>query len=80
MKIKYNKKIDNKNIIDFKINLFPRGNYKCVICENETTIDESFSNNGHKLICSACAYELFPLKKGEHTYLDFDKMDNWLER
>lgn len=33
--------------------------HKCVLCEEMTSIDDSVSNRGHKLICIRCAYKYF---------------------
>lgn len=39
--------------------------YRCVLCKNPVCIDDSFSKQGHKLICYTCLYAKF---KGIHIH------------
>lgn len=55
--INYNKEIDRENIEIFKrweIQNPEEKRHKCVICRKLTSVSDSFSNNGHKLICRQC--------------------------
>lgn len=45
--------------------------YTCVVCNENTSIDESFSNQGRNLICTRCANSKF-----KSAYDLFD----WLNR
>lgn len=72
--MKYNKEIDKQNILTFeKTNIrYPHSYvYHCVLCENETSIDYSYSNKGHKMICIKCKKKIF---KDDYT-----KMYKWIE-
>lgn len=60
--INYNKEIDKENIKIFElwgIRQAQEKRHKCVICKKRTCIDYSYSNNGHKLICTNCFYAMF---------------------
>lgn len=50
--------------------------YTCVLCNKKTSIVDSFSNNGNKLICSKCAYDNF--KTSPEVYsLNLGKLKEW---
>lgn len=68
----YNKEIDKENIEIFKRYAIrsPQGKrHKCVICEKPTSIDASYSIEGHKLICNKCFIEKFDY--------DSEKLREW---
>ena len=77
--IKYDKNINEKNIKDFKRNIFPNGTYKCVICGKDITLNDSFSNSGDKMACQCCIYEFFGDKINNHEYINFEKLHKWYE-
>ena len=70
-KIIYNLNYDLENM-----KMFPKENdmatdenkYKCVICGQECSLFNSFSNEGHKLICENCYKEVFNSKYKSFHY------------
>lgn len=62
MKLEINQEADRQNVEIFKqYGTSKSGEYRhiCVLCGNETNIDNSISNMGSKLICVRCVYEAF---------------------
>ena len=62
--VKYDKKINKRNIRTFKtydVSIVDVELYKCCICRRPTSIGHSISNHGDRLICMHCAlkYGLF---------------------
>lgn len=49
---------------------YDKGVYNCVMCGNEVTLDESYSDGGHKLICINCRYEYFKTTSKLIDWLD----------
>ena len=65
-------KLNNKNIEIFEkkdIHLGSENRHTCVLCKSKTSIDNSISNRGNKLICVPCVYKYF---EG-----DYDAVFHW---
>lgn len=57
-----NEKINNDNIEIFKKQgtfNSAENRHTCVLCNNKTSIDDSISSQGNKLICIPCTYKYF---------------------
>lgn len=68
------KEIDYYNQMIFEINGTDNGDelrHICVICNELTSIDNSISNRGHKLICTKHVYQNF--------CGDYSKAFKWIE-
>lgn len=60
--LKINEKVDKENIeIYKKMGCSKPYEYRhtCVLCGVKTNINNSFSNQGRKLICRSCFYKVF---------------------
>lgn len=82
-KIQIHKSIDKANIKQYEINGLSRSDeyiYFCSVCKKLTSLDKSFSNKGHKLICEPCAIRFFPKENYSDQifkYIDFSKLLEW---
>ena len=56
---RYNKAINNINKKRFLLNILQLNKFRCVLCKRKVDLDNSFSNFGHKLVCSWCLYTRF---------------------
>jgi len=73
--LKINEKVDKENIeIYKKMGCSKPYEYRhtCVLCGDKTNINNSWSNQGRKLICRNCFYKVF----GRYGY---DKLIKWQE-
>lgn len=72
-KIRYNKNIDYINKGKFNKCYMTRDikEFKCCICRKDVSYKESFSNQGHKLICMHCFKKYF-----DNNFKDFDEWRN----
>lgn len=78
-KIKYNKRINAKNIATFTKYGCDREEdyiYKCVICESPICISYSFSNKGNRLICERCFYTHFGNAKEAFLWIEERTLEN----
>jgi hypothetical protein len=72
--IRYDIEIDKENIKLFRFYNTSNSNinyYKCVICQKPCCIENSFSNQGKKLVCLGCYAKEF-----HHNIKD---MFDWIE-
>ena len=56
--IKENEEINKHNISTMKI-FKMNGNYQCVLCKRKVDADNSYSNQGDRLICHSCYVDKF---------------------
>lgn len=67
--MKENVKINRKNISTFRIFQFDTS-YQCVLCKTKVYTDESYSNQGDRLICFNCYNSKFKSSKQARQWIN----------